>query len=55
VTVSDGTDSCVGTVAAGSCPVTLTSRPGNTLTATYGGDANFAGSVSPGVAHKVNP
>jgi hypothetical protein len=54
VTVSDGSASCVGTVASGSCSLTPTTAGGKTLTATYAGDANFAGSTSPGVAHTVN-
>jgi CSLREA domain-containing protein len=54
VTVSDGVNSCVGTVAAGSCNVALTTVGARTLTATYAGDANFAGSVSAGVPHQVN-
>ncbi len=44
VTVSDGTDSCSGTVAAGTCDLTFTSTGAKTLTATYAGDANFNGS-----------
>jgi len=55
VTVSDGTGaSCIGTVAAGTCNLTSTTAGAKTLTATYAGDANFAGSVSPGVGHTVN-
>src|SRR5207249_2339845 len=53
VTVSDGTENCSGSVAAGSCTLTPTSSGGKTLTATYGGDANFAGSTSAGVQHTV--
>ncbi|MDH3457561.1 MAG: Ig-like domain-containing protein, partial [Gemmatimonadota bacterium] len=45
VTVSDGVDSCVGTVADGSCSLALTTVGDRTLTATYAGDANFAGSA----------
>ena len=56
VTVSDGTQSCSGTVAAGSCSITFTSAGAKTLTATYLGDANFSGSAStPATAHTVNP
>jgi hypothetical protein len=55
VTVSDGTVSCIGTVAAGSCTLTPTTAGVNTLTATYTGDANFIASTSAGVAHTVNP
>src|SRR5206468_6874895 len=54
VTVSDGTESCSATVAAGTCPLTPTSSGSKTLTATYGGDANFAGSTSAGASHTVN-
>ncbi len=55
VTVSDGVDSCVGTVAAGQCNLTLSTAGERTLTATYAGDANFSGSVSPGEPHTVVP
>jgi hypothetical protein len=53
VTVGDGTVSCVGSVTAGSCVLTFTSPGTKTLTATYGGDVNFHGSVSAGVVHTV--
>jgi hypothetical protein len=56
VTVSDGTDSCIGTVAAGSCSLTSsTTGTPKTLVATYAGSANFAGSTSGGASHTVNP
>ncbi len=56
VTVSDGTDTCIGTVAAGSCSLTSTTTGApKTLTATYGGDGNFnASPASAGVEHTVN-
>ena len=54
VTVSDGTESCIGTVAAGTCSITFTSAGAKTLTATYAGDANFNGSASAGESHTVN-
>jgi hypothetical protein len=55
VTVSDGAQSCSGTVAAGSCSIAFESPGAKTLTATYAGDANFNGSVSiPVTAHMVN-
>ena len=54
VTVSDGVDSCTGTVAAGTCNITLTTTGARTLTATYAGDTNFNGSSSSGIAHTVN-
>ena len=53
VTVSDGVNSCTGTVAAGSCAITLNTPGARTLTATYTGDTNFAGSTSAGVSHTV--
>ena len=55
ITVSDGTDNCVITLPAPSCNLTSTTSGAKTLTATYGGNANFNGSVSAGVAHQVNP
>ena len=54
VTVSDGTVSCTGTVAAGTCSITFTSTGAKTLTATYAGSANFSGSTSAGEPHTVN-
>lgn len=52
VTVSDGTgDSCVGTVAVGTCQLTPTTTDNKTLTATYATDGNFAASTSAGVSH----
>jgi LPXTG-site transpeptidase (sortase) family protein len=54
VTVSDGTQSCTGTVAAGTCTITFSSAGSKTLTATYAGDANFGGSTSPAEGHMVN-
>jgi len=53
VTVSDGTVNCVATVADASCVLTPTTAGAKTLTATYAGNANFAGSTSAGVAHAV--
>ena len=53
VTVSDGVDSCTGTVESGSCTITLTTLGTRTLTATYAGDANFNGS-SDTELHQVN-
>jgi len=41
VTVSDGVDSCTGTVATGTCELTLTTPGARTFTATYAGDASF--------------
>src|SRR3989449_10661912 len=51
VTVTDGAATCTGTVAAGTCTLTPTSAGGKTLTATYGGDPDFAGSTSAGGGH----
>jgi hypothetical protein len=45
VTVSDGVNSCTDTVAAGACTLALTTVGARTLTATYAGDATYAGSV----------
>ena len=53
VTVSGGAETCTGTVAAGTCAITLTSTGARTLTATYAGDANFTGS-SDTEPHTVN-
>ncbi len=54
VTVSDGTNSCMGTVAAGQCNLALTTAGARTLTATYVGDTNFNGSASAGASHQVD-
>jgi hypothetical protein len=55
VTVTDGTQSCTGTAAAGTCSITFTTAGDKSLTATYAGDANFSGSTStPTTAHIVN-
>jgi len=53
VTVFDGTDICTAPVAAGTCNLTSTTAGVKTITATYTGDANFNGSISPGVPHTV--
>jgi len=55
VTVSDATDSCTGTVAAGTCTLTPTTAGAKTLIATYAGNTNFSTSASPGTPHTVNP
>jgi hypothetical protein len=54
VTISGGAETCTGTVAAGTCTITLTGSGARTLTATYAGDANFSGS-SGTAGHTVNP
>ena len=46
VTVSDGVDSCSASVAAGQCTLTFSSIGAKSVTATYGGDANFNASTS---------
>lgn len=54
VTVSDGVNSCTGTVASGTCTISLTTSGARTLTAVYAGDSNFNGSTSAGEHHTVN-
>jgi uncharacterized repeat protein (TIGR01451 family) len=54
VTVTDGTGAtCTAPVAAGTCSLTSTTVGVKTITATYAGDANFAGSTSSPVQHNV--
>ena len=53
VFISDGADSCTATVADGTCTLTLNNAGIRTLTATYGGDANFNGDTYPGRQHTV--
>ncbi len=53
VTVSDGTESCTGTVAAGQCTLTFTSAGARSLTAVYAGDSNFNASASASEPHTV--
>ncbi|UCG88117.1 MAG: Ig-like domain repeat protein, partial [Gemmatimonadota bacterium] len=53
VAVSDGVDSCNGTVADGGCTLVLTTAGDRTLTAVYSGNADFAGS-SDTEPHTVN-
>jgi len=55
VTVSDGTVSCTGTVAAGQCSLTFTSAGAKTLAASYATDGNYNGSTSASASHQVNP
>jgi fibronectin-binding autotransporter adhesin len=46
ITVNDASgDTCTGTVAAGTCNLTLTTTGSKTLTATYAGDSNFITSM----------
>lgn len=54
VTVSDGTDSCIGTVASGSCSLTKTTAGEKTLTAAYPGAETLHSSTSTGDPHTVN-
>ena len=53
VTVTDGVDTCTGTVVAGSCEITLKTVGARTLTATYAGDANLNSSTSAAEPHTV--
>ncbi|MGE0102664.1 MAG: lamin tail domain-containing protein [Blastocatellales bacterium] len=53
VTVTDGVDSCSGTVAAGSCVLTLTRAGTRSLQAVYAGDTNFDASTSSVEPHQV--
>ena len=55
VTVGDGTDSCTGSVAAGSCAITFTTVGTKTLTASFAGTAGFNPSASAAVDHTVIP
>ncbi len=54
VTVSDGTVSCTGTVAAGQCALVINTDGAHNLTATYAGDGNFNGSASAVEPHTVD-
>ena len=54
VQVSDGVDTCTGTVASGSCAISLTTGGARTLSAHYVGDANFNESTSAGEPHTVD-
>src|SRR2546426_6993148 len=53
VTVSDGTQSCSASVAAGSCSIAFSSAGARNVTATYPGDGNFATSTSTVVSQTV--
>ena len=54
VTVRDGANSCTGTVATGSCTLTLSEVGARSLMAIYEGDQNFKGSDSLFASHQVN-
>ena len=53
VTVTDGTDSCLAAVEAGSCGLTSTTTGVKSLQATYSGDAGYPSSISPTEQHTV--
>ena len=53
VTVSDGTDTCTGTVAGGNCSLISTTTGAKTITAKYNGNTNYSSSTSAGVPHTV--
>ena len=55
VTITDGTQSCTGTVAAGQCVITFTTSGAKSLTATYAGDTTYSASpVSAVSSHQVD-
>src|SRR5207237_4595330 len=53
VTASDGTQSCSATVAAAQCTIAFATAGPHTITVSYAGDVNFAGSTAAGVTHTV--
>ena len=53
VTVTDGSSSCTGTVAAGQCTITWTTQGSKTLVASYSGDATYSPGASASVSHTV--
>ncbi len=53
VTITDGVDSCTGTVTAGSCVLTLSTAGARTLRASYASDTNFNASSSSDEPHQV--
>jgi Tol biopolymer transport system component len=53
VTVSDGVAQCVATLPSSGCSLVLNTLGQRTLTATYGGDANFLGAAA-SAPHQVN-
>ncbi len=55
ITVTDGTQSCSASVAAGACTIAFASPGARTLTAQYSGDAFFNAATSAGASHTVNP
>jgi large repetitive protein len=54
VTVSDGTQSCSASVAAGQCDIAFVTSGAHALTASYAGDANFLPATSGFVTHNVD-
>jgi hypothetical protein len=54
VTISDGSQSCSGSVEAGSCTIAFTASGLKNLIANYPGDANYNGSVSAAISHAVD-
>ena len=58
VTVTDGTESCVGAInsgsGVGSCAIPFASIGTRSVTATYSGDVNFESSISASTSHTVN-
>ncbi|MBL0164967.1 MAG: Ig-like domain repeat protein [Xanthomonadales bacterium] len=55
ITISGGGETCTGTVAAGTCNLTLTAVGSRTITAAYAGDANFSASSDTEPHTVVNP
>lgn len=53
VNTNGGSPSCTATVAEGSCTLSFSTPGMKTLTATYAGNANFNGSISAGMPHRV--
>src|SRR5207249_1188761 len=53
VTVSDGTQSCSASVAAGTCSIAFSPAGEHSVTASYPGDGNFATSTSTAVSQTV--
>ncbi len=53
VTISDGVDSCIGTVADGQCTIVMNTPGNRDLVASYEGDSLFAASVSAPEPHTV--
>jgi hypothetical protein len=58
VTVTDGTESCIGAINSGSglgsCSISFSSPGARTVTATYSGDVNFETSTSGSTSQTVN-